>query len=159
MADLNTVRKNIYSLFSERGVDFLIPDYQRNYSWERDHCEQLWTDFYEFAFPENDFDDDHDEYFLGTILTFKNTYNQKEVIDGQQRLITLMLLLRAFYNSFGENKNQICYKISECIWRIDKHDNPIKDQFKIKYEVVSDDYISEFEKIVTDGIKRRNFYE
>lgn len=155
MADLNTVRKNIYSLFSERGVDFLIPDYQRNYSWNRDHCEQLWTDFYEFAFPENDFDDDHDEYFLGTILTFGNNYKQKEVIDGQQRLITLMLLLRAFYNSFGENQNQICYKISECIWRIDKHDNPIKNQFKIKSEVASDEDIAEFEKIVTEGIATR----
>ncbi|MDR2922233.1 MAG: DUF262 domain-containing protein [Treponema sp.] len=51
--------------------------------------------------PDNDyqkFDDDNNEYFLGTIVTFKNNKTGKlEVIGGQQRLTTLMLLLRAFY--------------------------------------------------------------
>ena len=41
--------------------------------------------------------DRNSEYFLGPIVTFKNENSQLEVIDGQQRLTTLMLLLRAFY--------------------------------------------------------------
>ena len=38
-----------------------------------------------------------DEYFLGPIVVFRNAHKQLEVIDGQQRLISLLLILRAFY--------------------------------------------------------------
>ncbi len=38
------------------------------------------------------------QYFLGSIVTFKNGDKQSEVIDGQQRLTTLLLMLRAFYD-------------------------------------------------------------
>lgn len=152
MSDLSISRKNIYSIFSERGVNFLIPDYQRPYSWENEHCETLWEDLKAFAFPEDkDFDDDNDEYFLGTIVTFKNDYGQNEVIDGQQRLITLHLLLRAFYAAFGEMQNRTYARISECIWHMDKNDNPDMARLKINSEVATDDDIVELKKIVTDG--------
>lgn len=66
-----------------------------------------------FAFPENDytkFDSDNDEYFLGPIVTFKNDAGKLEIIDGQQRLTTLMLLLRAFYSKFGNMKDPYAVK-------------------------------------------------
>lgn len=149
---MNISRKNIYSIFSERGLNFLIPDYQRPYSWEQEHCETLWDDLKNFAFPaDKDFDDDNDEYFLGTIVTFKNEYGQNEVIDGQQRLITLHLLLRAFYAAFGEIQNRTYARISECIWHMDKNDNPDLARLKINSEVATDDDISELKKIITDG--------
>ena len=47
-----------------------------------------------------------EEYYLGSIVTFKNENNKKEIIDGQQRLTTLMLLLRAFYCKFGNMKDE-----------------------------------------------------
>ncbi|MDD6975441.1 MAG: DUF262 domain-containing protein [Bacteroidales bacterium] len=51
------------------------------------------------AIPENDYQKfkSGDEYFLGPIVTFKNSDGKLEIIDGQQRLTTLMLLLRALY--------------------------------------------------------------
>lgn len=57
-----------------------------------------------FSFPENNCDNfkSTDEYFLGPIVTFKNDEGKQEIIDGQQRLTTLMLLLRAFYARFGK---------------------------------------------------------
>lgn len=57
-----------------------------------------------FAIPDNNadqFDDRKDEYFLGAIVTYKNEQEQSEIIDGQQRLTTLLLLLRAFYDRFA----------------------------------------------------------
>jgi len=154
MSDLNISQKNIYTIFSERGVKFFIPDYQRNYAWECEHCETLWEDFKNFAIPNDDadsFDDDNDEYFLGNILTFKNDSKQKEVIDGQQRLITLLLLLRAFYEAFDKNDNRTRPEIEKCIWQIGRDGYPDKTKFKIKSEVAAEEDVKEFEKIILSG--------
>ena len=151
MADLSISKKNIYSIFAGNNVEFLIPDYQRPYSWGKDECETLWEDLKNFTVDADSFDSKNDEYFLGTIVTFKNEYNQYEVIDGQQRLVTLMLLLRAFYEAFGETKNKTSDKISECMWISDDNDNPDTDCFKIKSDVALDNDIHEFEKIINTG--------
>ena len=99
MAKLNIDQKNIKDLFEDKKSDFLIPDYQRPYAWEEDECRTLWDDIFEFAFPNNNVDDfnSEEEYYLGPIVTFRNDDGKKEIIDGQQRLTTLLLLLRAFY--------------------------------------------------------------
>lgn len=99
MSKLNVDQKTVMELFQNKKSDFLIPDYQRPYAWSETECLTLWEDIFDFAFPEencDNFDSDNDEYFLGPIVTFKNDRGQMEIIDGQQRLTTLMLLLRAF---------------------------------------------------------------
>ena len=103
MSKLNVDQKTIKSLFQDKKIDFLIPDYQRPYAWGETECQTLWDDIFAFAIPNNDATifDSNDEYFLGPIVTFNNEDGYNEVIDGQQRLTTLMLLLRAFYASFG----------------------------------------------------------
>ena len=89
-------QKNIHDLFGAKDSLFLIPDYQRPYAWEEDECLTLWNDIFTFARTDGGFDLD-DEYFLGPIVVFRNANKQLEVIDGQQRLISLLLILRAFY--------------------------------------------------------------
>lgn len=82
---------------------FNVPAYQRPYSWTRDQTEQLLDDLLEasglgsFASPER-------SYFLGTVLlmdssegqlkqlTPKMAQREFDVVDGQQRLVTLMML-------------------------------------------------------------------
>ena len=113
MSKLNIDQQTIKELFSNKRADFLIPDYQRPYAWEEPECQTLWDDIFIFAFPENDytkFDSDNDEYFLGPIVTFKNDNGKLEIIDGQQRLTTLMLLLRAFYSKFGNMQDPYAIK-------------------------------------------------
>ena len=113
MSKLNVDQKTIMLLFSDKKSDFLIPDYQRPYAWEEGQCQTLWDDIFSFAFPDNNYENFNkdEEYFLGSIVTFENENNKKEVIDGQQRLTTLMLLLRAFYSKFGnmqDNNSSNC---------------------------------------------------
>ena len=152
MSDLNISQKNIYTIFTERGSKFLIPDYQRPYSWEKDECETLWEDLYNFAFPsDRNFDMEKDEYFLGTIVTFKNECDENEVIDGQQRLMTLLLLLRAFYSALTNDKPRIKNDVAECLWYIDEDGEPDKNRLKIKYEVVTEENSDELKKIITEG--------
>ena len=108
MSKLNIDQQTIKELFTNKRADFLIPDYQRPYAWDISECQTLWDDIFLFAFPDDDFskfDPEGDEYFLGPIVTFKNSDNKLEIIDGQQRLTTLMLLLRAFYSFFGNMKD------------------------------------------------------
>ena len=158
MSKLNIDQKTIAGLFADKKSDFLIPDYQRPYAWEDTECQTLWEDIFTFAFPDNDctkFDSDSDEYFLGPIVTFKNDKNKMEVIDGQQRLTTLMLLLRAFYEKFGnmqdENSKKTRENLEKCIWKTDEFGTPDKSKLKIDSEVATDNDKDEFLNILKSG--------
>lgn len=159
MSKLNIDQKTIKDLFSDKKSDFLIPDYQRPYAWEESECQTLWDDIFAFSFPDgnaDNFDSENDEYFLGPIVTFKNQDTGKsEIIDGQQRITTLMLLLRAFYVKLLNMKDNNTIKtrdaIASCIWKADEFDNPDKTRLKIDSEVASDDDKEEFYYILING--------
>ena len=159
MSKLNVDQKTIGSLFSDKKSDFLIPDYQRPYAWEEDECRTLWNDLFTFAFPDNDSEkfDDTEEYYLGPIVTFinKECNNKMEVIDGQQRLTTLMLLLRAFYDGFTNANDKKCVstrkRIEKCIWKTDEYDEPNLEVLKIDSQVATDDDKEEFLNILKTG--------
>jgi uncharacterized protein with ParB-like and HNH nuclease domain len=76
---------------------FIIPIYQRTYSWTEKQCEQLWDDIIQVAKNE-----EIPAHFIGSIVYIeKGLYQvsnvpQLLVIDGQQRLTTLSLLLAAY---------------------------------------------------------------
>ena len=154
---LSAEQKTISQIFSEPRVNFLIPDYQRPYSWKREQCETLWNDIKDFAFPNDNCDDfsDSDTYFLGTILTYDNNSSQYEVVDGQQRLVTFLLMLRAFYDAFGKMQDSkaknILTTLEQCIWNTDKFRNPDKSSLKIISEVITDGDKAELKKIITTG--------
>ena len=79
MSKLNIDQQTIKELFTNKRADFLIPDYQRPYAWDISECQTLWDDIFLFAFPDDDFskfDPEGDEYFLGPIVTFKNSDNK-----------------------------------------------------------------------------------
>jgi len=158
MSKLTVDQKTIKQLFENRNVDFLIPDYQRPYAWGYDECQTLWEDIFTFAFPDNDyskFDSSSDEYFLGPIVTFLNEDKKQEVIDGQQRLTTLMLLLRAFYSKFGnmkdENSKRTKELIEKCIWKTNEFGEPDTERLKIDSEVATDNDKKEFLDILKTG--------
>jgi uncharacterized protein with ParB-like and HNH nuclease domain len=157
MSKLNVDQKTILLLFSDKKSDFLIPDYQRPYAWEEGQCQTLWDDIFSFAFPDNNCDkfDSNEEYFLGSIVTFENENNKKEVIDGQQRLTTLMLLLRAFYTKFGnmqdENSKSTRERIAQCLWKTNEFGQPNLNVLKIDSEVATDNDKDEFLEILKTG--------
>jgi len=156
MSKLNVDQKTIKDLFQDKRADFLIPDYQRPYAWGENECQTLWDDIFTFAIPDDgstEFDS-NSEYFLGPIVTYKN--NEKmEVIDGQQRLTTLMLLLRAFYSKFGhmQDKASLATKqnIEKCLWKTDEFGEPDMNALKIDSEVATDKDKEEFLDILRTG--------
>lgn len=88
---------NMLELIDGKRV-FSIPVYQRNYDWKISNCKRLFNDIEKIAK-----DDKRDSHFLGTIVYVdgKKTANFREfiVIDGQQRLTSVMLLLKALETS------------------------------------------------------------
>lgn len=83
-----------------RGHEFIIPEYQRPYSWGNEQCDRLWEDLSGFLERATDgVGDDNDQYFLGSIVVYPNPDDKRvwDVVDGQQRLTTLIMLVRAFF--------------------------------------------------------------
>lgn len=162
MSKLNIDQSTIKDLFDNKKADFLIPDYQRPYAWSEDECQTLWEDIFNFAFPDSDYSkfNNEEEYYLGPIVTFKNNNNKLEVIDGQQRLTTLMLLLRAFYVKFGSMKDDNSLKtkesIARCIWKTDEFGTPNLEELKIDSEVATDKDKDEFLDILRTGEAKPN---
>lgn len=66
---------------------FIIPSYQRPYSWSVDNAEQLIDDIYKSS------QSDESEYFIGSMICISKGQNNFEVVDGQQRLTTLSIIV------------------------------------------------------------------
>ena len=162
MSKLNVDQKTIINLLSDKKADFLIPDYQRPYAWNEEQCQTLWDDIFLFSFPNNNYEDfdNNEEYFLGSIVTYKNETGKSEVIDGQQRLTTLMLMLRAFYDKFENmmDKNSILTRdrIEKCIWKTDTFGSADKNTLKIDSEVATDNDKEEFLELLRTGIVKQD---
>lgn len=154
MSTFNIVNHSVIDIFKDK--NYLIPDYQRPYAWGEEECQTLWNDIISFALPEDDyekFDPKTDQYFLGPIVVFKNSNGQLEVIDGQQRLTTLTLLIRAIYSEYlhiGENQklNNTKNFLSTCLWKADELGVFDMKSSKIESKVATDNDIEEFINII-----------
>ncbi|WRE73266.1 DUF262 and DUF1524 domain-containing protein [Helicobacter pylori] len=79
---------------------FVIPIYQRVYSWEKEQCEQLWDDIIKIGG-----NDEMNGHFIGSILYVRNGNTHSSpllIIDGQQRLTTITLLFIALRNHLSD---------------------------------------------------------
>lgn len=89
---MNAFKSNIYKYLGGT-CQYLIPLYQRTYSWEREQCARLWNDIVNLHTTHRD------GHFVGSIVRIDEDSAAGStlamVIDGQQRLTTLTLLLIA----------------------------------------------------------------
>lgn len=92
--------KSLRQLFE---FDLQIPDYQRIYCWEEDNVLRLLDDIMSA----------HDEYRMGSIILHKKS-NKYDIIDGQQRLVTLSLILKELDNTSSPLLGQ-CFESTEAV--------------------------------------------
>lgn len=101
---MKAVEANLLA-FLRKSPQFVIPIYQRTYSWSEKECRQLWEDILRTG--RNDSVSAH---FVGSIVYVeKGLYSVSSqspllVIDGQQRLTTVTLLIEALARSLGESE-------------------------------------------------------
>lgn len=83
---------NVESMLSDEKERYIIPQYQRPFSWNKEHWGELLQDIEQLS--------DSEEHFLGPIVLIpddahKKGVNTYQVVDGQQRLATITTLLCA----------------------------------------------------------------
>lgn len=88
--------KSIYSVFTENSR-FIVPIYQRLYSWRIEQCRQLWNDIIACATNKRD------KHFFGSTVRVPDAAGMI-VIDGQQRITTISLLMLAIRNALISEK-------------------------------------------------------
>lgn len=95
-------------IFENKGIGKLIKDhqlavpiYQRPYAWEDKNISDLFSDIH------NAISSNENEYFLGTIvLSEKEDSGELEIVDGQQRIASIVILLSSIRDYFESNKQQ-----------------------------------------------------
>jgi uncharacterized protein with ParB-like and HNH nuclease domain len=103
----------IAQLLSSKNEQFFIPAYQRRYDWGNKQLVELFEDI--------NLLDKNDSHFLGTILLLTEPHraniNTLEVVDGQQRIISLSLLIEAIRDRFAElGKDEIVKEFEALIY-------------------------------------------
>ncbi|MFG6502204.1 DUF262 domain-containing protein [Microbacterium sp. P05] len=91
---------NTIGWLSSPETSIVVPVYQRQYRWDIGGCEQLLADIRAVADS-----DDRTMHFIGSILSAENTEDatgELVLIDGQQRITTLMLLVAALHHTVRE---------------------------------------------------------
>ena len=69
------------------GTSYIVPRFQRDYAWNQQQWEDLWSDIESLK--------DEKYHYMGYIVLQKKGDHDYEIIDGQQRLVTLSLLVLA----------------------------------------------------------------
>lgn len=114
-------------LGSGKTKPFVIPEYQRPYAWTDEQVETLFEDLWEFTATSGGTEREG-SYFLGSVVAYENEDGEQEIIDGQQRITSLFLLLRAIYTKLvatpvterTPEANNFIGKIEPAIWRTNK---------------------------------------
>lgn len=103
--DLKADKKSLRQLLSIEEQQFRIPPYQRPYSWTNDQVDDMWEDLLENAATG---------HFLGSLVLSSEDEFRPLVIDGQQRLTTLMILMSALRDACHDRG------LTDLVARIDK---------------------------------------
>ncbi len=106
---VNTIR------WLSAGATIVVPVYQRQYRWDIGGCEQLLADIRAVADA-----DERQRHFLGSILSSKNTEGgagELVLIDGQQRITTLMLLVAALHHTVRDDDPALAAELEKVLVR------------------------------------------
>ena len=125
-------------IIKKTDVQYTIPVYQRNYTWEKENCELLYNDIVSSIKNEKN-------HFLGSLVystTKRNDIKSCPIIDGQQRLTTIMLLLKAIDELIKDPENITKKKIRQNIYN-----ENCEERYKLKLKN-SDNDNSELEKVL-----------
>ena len=141
---LSAEQRNILQIFNGEEI-FVIPSYQRPYSWGYDECYTLYTDLIT-AFRDN-----HREYFVGNLVMAKYSKPryERQIVDGQQRLTTLWIMLKVLsmmcetVNPLRKSLSVAAREGNDVIVKIQSKNEKDKDCLTKVYEMAEDSFKAE----------------
>ncbi len=99
--DLHAYTKSISDLLSVN-KKYIVPRFQREYSWKKEEVQELWRDIKSSIRVENG-TCVNNEYFIGSlVLVGQDSSPEMKIVDGQQRLTTITILLSAITQSYRD---------------------------------------------------------
>lgn len=137
------IKAQVQNISKLKDYFFIVPDYQREYVWKvDDQVEQFLVDI------DNEFEPgakNQSSYFIGSVIIVKNG-KKYDVIDGQQRLTTTVLMMCAFRDVMKDialNETQANYlkAISEWLSNFDVDAGKVQLRLELQYEE-SKDFLS-----------------
>jgi len=138
-------------LISLLGKDYLfeIPDYQRPFVWETKNFEQLFDDIKQAVFDNEEKYrnlDDYEPYFIGSMVMQTKDKGKYDVIDGQQRLISLAILVAVMRDLLlnGSKNDNLAYKLQGMIYQKKDEDLGTKESVRIKLRDRETDFFKEY---------------
>lgn len=141
---LSAEQRSILEIFKGEEL-YVIPSYQRHYSWGYDECYTLYNDLMTAFKSENQ------EYFLGNLVLAKSNMPKydRQVVDGQQRLTTVWIMLKVLsllcdtINPLRQSLSMDAREGNEKILKIKSFDNDDRIQMEDIYKMTKSDFISE----------------
>jgi uncharacterized protein with ParB-like and HNH nuclease domain len=157
--NIDVNKQNVVDLLkSGKDHPFVIPEYQRPYAWSDDEIITLFDDIWNFSI-ERTTPEGANTYFLGSIVSFENEKGEKEIIDGQQRITSLFLLLRAVYAKLEQEENKtkevlnFISKIQPALWLENELTGEVdKTKILLRSEVATDHGNEILRKILETGV-------
>lgn len=151
---INVDKRSVKQLLETgKNKRFIIPEYQRPYAWSDEQIQVLFDDLTEYT--SNSTEDENNTYFLGTIVAYENDNKEQEIIDGQQRITSLLLLLRAIYTkleSGGPEASFLKSQIEPTIWKQNPTTGVVNfDEILISSRVMGEEGNQEFANILVSG--------
>lgn len=118
---------------------FVVPVYQRPYSWEEQQIKCLLNDIwesYEKYLKLSEEDKKRHSLYLGNVIIHEKKHEFYNIIDGQQRITTFSIMLLSLYAKLFElncdNNHKILIKLKQTLWKPDNLDEPVKEQVLIE---------------------------
>ena len=142
MEAIHAEPKSIRQLFSH--WEFSIPNFQRAYRWDVDHCDKLWENFESFC---NANESDQPQFFLGSIVLYPldSSKTRWQIIDGQQRLTTVLLLSKVM-----QERASTYETLEQLYQKVDRKSGRITGDLRLQLNKQEGNY-DDFRTIMVDG--------
>ncbi len=153
-------KKNVKQLL-ESGKEnlFVIPEYQRPYAWTDEQIQTLFDDLWEFTV--NNKPESKATYFLGCIVSYDEN-GEQQIIDGQQRITSIFLLLRAIYTMLEKSEKtaeveHFLREIKSILWQTNKLTGVVDyDGILLSSRVMNNDGNDTLRNILATGETEKN---
>ena len=146
----NLLEPDYWSIKQLFDCQYNVPVYQRPYSWQTEQVESLLKDIAE-AYNEFKELEEENRYncglYIGNIILHNKSFNNFDIIDGQQRITTFSLLILALYCKSYELQaditDRIVQKLQAALWKLDGAELPIQEKKVITLGSVEKEMFSE----------------
>ncbi|GHQ30170.1 hypothetical protein JP0063_04460 [Helicobacter pylori] len=120
---------------------YQIPIYQCPYQWDKEQCEELLNDLF-----ENYEDHGEDDYFCGSLVFIQSDKDNKtDVVDGQQRLSTFILLAKVLATLYSERLDPKIQEYLQESWSDRHEDGEKKKRKRLDFDLVGSSAKKDFQ--------------